>query len=229
MDNFETIYSSLIRIAEKQITKYYLKVEPMELVNQAYIECDAKGIEFTVDNAVKFLFEGVHIETSHHKIHKHNEFYKQCPENERYCKKCNESKPIAAFYVINKFKAADISHDCKECRIASAMSRYEQNKAEWLIKSKQYKDANKERIKLKKQLYHKANVSHEVRHRTGIKIELKEKVNTLTESYIKSLLRRSKIYNPTKQQIEEKRQQVIILRQRKAPKKISPRTKNIAA
>lgn len=76
---------------------------------------------------------------------------------------------------------------------------------------------------------HKANVSHEVRHRTGIKIELKEKVNTLTESYIKSLLRRSKIYNPTKQQIEEKRQQVIILRQRKAPKKISPRTKNIAA
>ncbi len=155
--SFETDYEDLIVFAQMVIGNKKLRVDPIDLVNDAYIKYSESGKDYLKSDILRLISSGSWKEFSHEIAHVSEEWMLSDKITSSYCKGCKEDKPIAGFYLKNDKSVLSPLGLCKECYIKKQKIFYNNNKELCLEMSRKWKAENKERIRLKKKEYHLKN------------------------------------------------------------------------
>jgi len=153
---FQEDYKKLIEFSLAQIRKKKLRLDPADLVNDAFLEYNESNIEYNISNIKKIIINFLYKEFKH-KTSTVPEWHKERKITNGHCKKCGDIKPISGFYqqMVNS-ALAPIAY-CKDCYLQKQKENYNSNKAIWLERSSIWKSKNKERIKQKKKEYYLKN------------------------------------------------------------------------
>ena len=215
---FELYYKDLLAYAEKVVKQKDLMADPAELVNNAYLKFFDSGEDFDLVTVRKYIYH-FHFEEITLKLRERAVGWRVSPSgNSVYSKKqvritgdfvctvCKEVKPANAFY-LQRFKGFNyLLKQCKKCNIKRNVEWFRKNKDRWNEYMRKRRPAKgRPAAKPIHDLWKKAN-----------KIYIEKQKEMLTDVYVKSLLVH-KIKNPTKEQIEEKRQELFAKRRMKKP------------
>lgn len=147
---FNNDYKRLISYSETIVRNRKLNIDATELVHDAYLMMSNTPYSF---EAAKSAISNASFISLDEKISN----FRTTEETSNHCTVCNEIKPISGFYFIRKGNNLSPRNVCKDCYIKKQLSNYSKNKPEKLIKNTLYKQANKERIRLKKKQYYLRN------------------------------------------------------------------------
>ena len=108
--SFENDYSHLVNYSKALLKSGNFNIEAEDLINDAYL--------YFVENNIQYSIESVkhHIKKSFY-----GEVYEKSVQDpldrDRFCKKCNDTKPISAFtfYWSSRHKKQIVSEYCAEC------------------------------------------------------------------------------------------------------------------
>lgn len=155
---FEQDYDKLLQFAKKIILEKGLRVAAGDLVNDAFIRFSEDKKPYLIGIIRSYISSGMFREMEHQYAN-YSEFTskKLVKQTSRYCHCCKNDLPMCGFYTRTKKGLLTISSDCKSCTKKKAIERYNADKQKWLERSKEWKEANKERVRQKKQEYHRKN------------------------------------------------------------------------
>lgn len=150
---FEQDYDILINFAKDNIFRKKLRLDAADLVNDAFIKHSDSGRPYKLSDIKKLIIGKSFKELNHEMIHV-SEFWKpHIKLTSSYCKKCGDEKPISGFYLYDNNTILAPFGLCKSCYIENQLEYYNANKQKCLDASREYKEKNKDKIKIKKQEY----------------------------------------------------------------------------